>query len=241
VIKLLVATISVVIFIAIGVFYFCRYRTGEEALPIDAPETSSSALPAVTPEPEEPVTLPGEAPGKLSSRILGTGLSFEQKVEALKQIINEVSATGQRQEVRLVFSEEEANRQAAAMLSGTEINEDIPLEITSIKVYFIDDNRVLAEVKTVLPPFKPTVRVEIAVGVRDREPEVEVTRLGFGWLPLTGSVKEQMTLAIQRQIDEIVSRYGGAYAGNADGVLVELNDIKVRQGEVSVDITVRRN
>lgn len=230
-----VATIAVVAFIAIGAFYLCLSWDTERVLPWDTPPPAvidpGTAL--VTPLSGEPVVPP-------PFRCLGVGLSFDQKVEALKQAIKEVSTTGLSQKVSLVFSEEEANQQAVALLTRTRIAADIPLEITGIKVHFLDKNRVVTEIKTVFPPFKPTIKTELNIGVSYGEPEVEIIRLSFGLLPLPNSVKERITLEMRRQIDDLIARYRGEQTGSAGSIRLEFNDIEVRQAEASTTITIRQ-
>ena len=170
-----------------------------------------------------------------------TPLTFDQKIEGLRQAIDQVCATGRSKEVILVFSEAEANEQAEKLLATTEIETDIPLEVTGVKIYFEDDNRVKAEIKAVIYVFKPTIKMETRVSIRDGEPEIEITRLSFGFLPLPGLVKDKVEQIIRQNIDELKTRYSGGQMGGEGRINFEFTDIGIRQGEAMVTLTVRRS
>ncbi len=215
------------------------------SLPVPAPSEPATAPVPVPSEPASPPLTPPS--GQISveppepPQEVNTSLTFDQKIEGLRQAIDQVCTTGLSQEVSLVFSEAEANEQAGKLLSTTEIETDIPLEVTGVKIYFEDDNRVKAEIKAVIYGFKPTIKTETSVGIRDGEPEIEITRLSFGFLPLPGLVKDKVEQIIMQKIDELKTRYSGSQMGCDGKINFEFTDIGISQGEVSVTLTLRRS
>ncbi|MFA5317360.1 MAG: hypothetical protein WC369_08070 [Dehalococcoidales bacterium] len=250
--SLTIASTVIAVLVIAGGLYLALKGDSEEVPVAQENEPALTSAPAAseTVKTPVPVSEPASATVTPSSGqqaelppallILGESLTFDQKVEGLKQVASEVCATGQSREVRLVFSEEEANQKAAELLAGNEIETDIPLEVIGVKVYFLDDNRVLAEVKASIASLKPTIKVETSVSLKDGEPEVEITRMSFGFIPLPGAVKEKLSLVARQQIDSIISSYRGEQMGCDGRIKLEFNDIEIKQAEASVTLTVRR-
>ena len=103
---IIISAIVTVLVIVAGVSYFLLSHPS----PTEPP-------PQVRPATEQPASTKQSPPG------------FEQKIETLKKAITEACTTGESQEVTLVFTEAEANEEAAKLLSQTEIPEEIPLAV----------------------------------------------------------------------------------------------------------------
>jgi hypothetical protein len=255
--QVIAVTVTAAVFILAGGLYLTWSVNPAEvpSPPVEAPvETASPPVPAPSGTVSPPVPVPsgpasppvtppsGQIPAVPSQphQEDKTPLTFDQKIEGLRQAIDQVCATGRSQEVILVFSEAEANEQAEKLLATTAIETDIPLEVTGVKIYFEDDDRVKAEIKAVIYVFKPTIKAETRVGIRDGEPEIEITRLSFGFLPLPG-LKDKVEQIIMQNIDELKTRYSGGQMGCEGRINFEFTDITISQGEATVTLTVRRS
>ncbi|GAG18095.1 unnamed protein product, partial [marine sediment metagenome] len=172
---IIISTVAIVVLILAGVSYSLLSKPS----PTEPP-------PQVAPSIEQPAPSRESEPPSVQPP-----LSFEQKMESLQKDIADVCATNESKEVTLVFSETEANNQAAKLLAQTEIPEDIPLEIESVYIDFQSDNNVLTEARSVIyNRFKVTIKVKAQVGIEDGKPEVKVTSISFGFVPLPKPLKD---------------------------------------------------
>ncbi len=167
-------------------------------------------------------------------------LSFKQGIENIKNAIDEVCTTGESKELTLVFTEAEANEQAAKLLAQTEIPEDIPLEVESIRVDLKAGNTVVTEVKSVTYGFKITIEVTVLVITEDGKPKVEVTNVNFGIVPLPQPVKDRITAFVTQEIDNLLNRLLNEVSTGCDGgVDLEFTEIDIQENKVTIIVVVR--
>lgn len=224
--KIIITAVVAVLFILLaGVGYF---------LLSNPPLTESPRLGAMSTEPPAQLR-EGTPPAKQLPP------SFEQKIESLRDAIADVCATGGSREVTLVVTETEANDQAAKWLAMAEIPEGIPLEVQSIHIDFQTDNNLLTEAKTVAYGFiKVTIKVKARVGIEGGKPQVEVTRVSFGFVPLPKPLKDKIVVLITQQIDDLLSQVTEAEIDCNGKVNLEFTDISIQQEEVTVTVLIER-
>ncbi len=165
---IIISTVAVVLLISAGVAYpVLSNPSPTEPPPQVIAITEQPAPPRESkPSPEQPVP-----PGESKPPSEQPPLTFEQKVEYLKKAIDAVCATGESKEVTIVFSETEANNQAAKLLAQAEIPEDIPLEIEGVHIDFQSDNNVLTEARSVIyNRNKVTIKIKTQVGIVEGKP-----------------------------------------------------------------------
>lgn len=187
---LIIGTIVAVLFILAGVGYFLLGNPFPAESP--PPSTPSTEQPSPTRESKSP-------PEQLAP-------SLEQKIETIEKAIADVCATGESKEITLVFTETEVNDQAAKLLAQSEIPEDIPLEIKSVHVDFQTDNNLVTEIGAVTYGFNVTIKVNAQVGIEGGKPEVQVTDVSFGLVPLPEPLKDTITDLITQKIDDLLSQ-----------------------------------
>jgi len=166
-------------------------------------------------------------------------LSFEQKIENLKKIIADVCATGESKEITLVFTETEANNQAAKLVAQAEIPEDIPLDIESVHIDFQPDNNVLTEARSVIyNRFKVTIKIKAMVDIEEGKPEVEVTSISFGFVPLPKPLKDKISDFITQKIDSLQSLAEAELGGNGK-IDLEFRNIKIQDSKVTITLLIK--
>ena len=225
--KIFIPIIGVVVLLVIaGATYFILSNPSPDE---PAPSAPAPAAPAAeSPLPPEvsppPVTKP--APG------------FEGKVEQFIKDVVDVMATGESKEVTLVFTEAEINEQAAKILVQTEMPADIPLEIKSIYIDLQADNNLVTELGTVSYGFEFTIEVKTHIGAKEGKPDVEITDVSFGLIPLPGMAKDRITAFIGEKIDTLMVQLTEAEVGG-EGVDIEFKDIRVQPGEMAVTLLIK--
>ncbi len=185
---IIIGTIVAVALILGGVVYSFSNKPSPAELP---PQVTPEAESKPSPEPLPP--------------------SFEQKIDSLQKAIADVCATGESKEVTMVFSETEANDQAAKLLAQTEIPEDIPLEIESVNIDFQPDNNVLTEARSVIyDRFKVTIKLKTHVSIEEGKLKVEVTSISFGLVPLPEPLKDRIVDLGMQKIDALLTQLAEA-------------------------------
>lgn len=235
--EIIIITVVAVLFILTSVGYFLLGSPPPaESAQLSETSTESPAPPREGTPSKKPSAPPQES--KPPSRQLPS--SFEQKMENLREDIADVCATGESREVTLVFTETEANNQAAKRLAQTEIPEDIPLEVSSVHIDFQTDNNLLTEAKTVAYGFiKFTIKVKAHVGIEEGRPRVEVTKVSFGFVPLPKPLKDRITGLITQQIDDLLSQITGAELGCNGKVEIEFVDIAIQESAATVTVIIK--
>ncbi len=190
---------------------------------------------APTPEetaPPAPVTEPPPPPGPPAPAI-------EEKVADFEQAVADVSATGESKEVTLVFTEAEVNQQAATVLTQVQIPEDIPVTVKGVYVDLQRDNNILTEVETVTYGVKVTIKVKTRVGISDGQPDVEVTDVNFGIVPLPETIKDSITDLIVQQLDTLMVQLTGEATGGDGKVELEFKEINIQEEEITITVIIK--
>jgi len=256
-IPVVIATFVAVLIIMLGGFYLTRFLISLEPplLPEDVPGESAVLI---TPLPSEPASISVPVASKPVPQAVGPVLgqsgeepsppikeikmilTFKEKTEALKQSIAGVCDTGQTQEVKLTISESEANEQVEKLLASTKIKTDLPLEVTGVRIFFEDDNLVKAEIKAIVYSLKSIIKAETVVSILGGEPEIEITRLSFGFLPLPNTFRDKVHQLLRQNIDEAKAAFITGQMSCEGRIELKFTRIDIRQGEAAVTMSIRR-
>jgi len=186
------------------------------------PEETAPPAPVAEPPPPKP-----PAPG------------IEEKVADFGQAVADVSATGESREVTFVFTEAEVNQQAATVLTQVQIPEDIPVTVKGVYVDLQRDNNILTEVETVTYGVKVTIKVKTRVGISDGQPEVEVTDINFGFVPLPETIKDRITDLIVQQLDTLMVQLTGEAIGDDGKVELEFKEINIQEEKITTTVIIK--
>jgi len=232
----------VVLLIAAGVAYFILSNHQQPEPVPSAPAPAEPAPPAPAPvetsPPAAPVAESPPPPEASPPPVAKPAPGVEGKVEQFIKDVADVIATGESKEVTIVFTEAEVNEQAAEMLAQTEMPADIPLEINSIHIDLQADNNLVTELGTVSYGFEFTIKVKTHIGVKEGKPDVEITDISFGFIPLPGVVKDKITAFIGEKIDTLMVQLTEAEVGG-EGIDLEFKDIKVQAEEMAVTLLIK--
>ena len=165
--------------------------------------------------------------------------SFEEKVTDFKQAVTAVTATGESQEVTLVFTEAEVNDQATKLLTQVEIPEDIPLEVNSVSIDLQPDNNLLTEAETTILGLGVTLKAGSQVSIRDGKLEVTITDVSFGSIPLPGVVKDKIVAFITQKTDDLLVQLTEATIG-ADGIDLEFKEVNTQEDKVTITVLIKK-
>lgn len=221
---IIVAVVSVSFFLA-GVGYLLSSSPPQLELPQPSvTSTVQSAPPKEAKPPSEPPPL-----------------SVEQKVGSVREAIADVCATGGSREVTLVFTETEANDQAAKLLATAEIPADIPLEVESAHIDFQSDNNVLVEAKSVIyDRMRVTIKVTTHVSIEEGKPKIDITKVSFGFVPLPKLLKDRITGLITQQIDDSLNQMTEAGIGCNGKVDFKFKDISIQGEKLTITVVIER-
>ena len=235
--EIIIITVVAVLFISTSVGYFLL----SSPPPPESPALgATSTEPPASPPKSTPSIKPSAPPSESTPPSGQPPSSFEQKMENLREAIADVCATGESREVTVVFTEAEANDQAAKRLAQAEIPEDIPLEVSSVHIDFQTDNNLLTEAKTVAYGFiKFTIKVKAQVGIEAGKPRVEVTKVSFGFVPLPKLLKDRITGLITQQIDGLLSQIAGAQLGCNGKAALEFADIDTQESTATITVIIK--
>lgn len=200
-------------------------------LSLPQPQPIPPTAPAMTPPPPPPTeTAPPPATPPTPA--------FEEKAGSLAQAITNVAATGKSEEVTLVFSEAEVNAQAAQMLTQLPLPPDIPLEIKSVHIDFKAENNLVLDVPTSAYGFSFTAKVKAQVSVKEGKPEVTISEVSFGAIPLPSTVKDRLVGILKQKIDEmLVQLTETGIAG--EKVVLEFKEIKTQEEQITVTVIIK--
>ena len=165
--------------------------------------------------------------------------TFEQKMDSLKLAIADVCHGSESQKVTLTFTEAETNEQAAKRLTQIEMPEDIPLEIESVRIDFQTDNNVETEVKSVIYRLKATIKAKAHVTIKEGKPNVELTKVNFGFLPLPKLVKNKIIELVPKKIDALLNYLTETETGCQEKVDLEFTRINIEENEVTISVIAR--
>jgi len=197
-----------------------------------------SPPPVSQPAPAEEVAPPPQLPPKPPPPKAPPPTS-EQKIVSPQQAIADVCQSGESQKVTLVFTEAEANEQAAILLTQTEIPGDIPLEIESVHIDFQADNKVETEVKSVIYGVKATIKVKAKVSIKEGRPEVEITEVNFGFVLLPKPLKDKIIEFVSQKIDALLNQLTETEIGCEGKVDLEFTNIDIQESQVTISIIVK--
>lgn len=186
-------------------------------------ETASSPQPApqTSPQPPPPPT-------------------FEGKIERLKQAITDACHTGESQQLTLSFTEAETNEQATKFLTRLTLPEDIPLEVESIRIDFQADNNAAAEVKSVIYGWlKTTIKANAHVSIKDGKPDVELTKVSFGIVPLPKAARDKIIGLVPQKIEALLNYLAETEAECQGKVNLEFTGITIQETEATVSVIAR--
>ena len=223
--------IVALIFVLAGAGYIILARpfsTGappSEAPPVGALH-SQNTTPTKPPPPPKESTMPAEPQAP----------SPEDKTEALWQAIADVSTTGESQELILVFTEAEVNEQAAKMLFQVEIPEDIPLEIEDVHIDLKPNNNLLTEAQTTILGLGVKLKASSQVSISEGKPDVTITDVSFGFIPIPGTVKDKIVAFITQKTDDVLVQLTESAAGS--GIDAELKDINMEEEKVTITVLI---
>ena len=205
---------------------FAKEAPAPDTMPTEPPSTQGETI--TTPPPSENIS-PVEPPAP----------SLEEQTASFRQTIADVSATGESQEVTLVFTEADVNAQAARILTQVEIPEDIPLEIKSVRIDLQADNNLLMEAETAILGFGATLEARAQVSTKEGEPDIAITDVGFGSIPIPGTLKDQIVTFITQKMDEILVQMTESAVGGQE-IDLEFKDINVQEEKVTITVIVKK-
>ena len=234
----IIISITAIVLVLIGGGYFVVSNFfSSEPPPED--ETPAEPPPTPTAPPKESVPSPPAPPKESAPPPEPSPPDYEEKVTDFRQTVADVLASGESQEVTLVFTEAEINDQAAIMLARTEIPEDIPLEIKSIHIDLQPDNNLLIEAKTTILGFGVTLKATGQVSIREGKPKVDITKVSFGAIPIPGAIKDAVVKFITQRTDELMVQLTQATAGG-EGIDLEFKEITTQEDKVTITVLVKK-
>ena len=233
---IIIVTIVAVLLIASGVYYFILSKPSP---PAEQP-TSPREIKPPTEQPTPPVeTKPSTErlapPEESKPPTEQPPLTFEQKIESLKQAVADVLATGEAREITLVITETEANDQAANLLPQAEIPGDIPLEIKGVRIDLQTGNNLLTEIEAVIYGFTGKIEVKSHVSIEEGRPAVEVTDVS---VPLPG-VKDKIAGLIEQKIEDLLSQLTETALGSDEEVDLEYKEINIQEEKVTITVLIK--
>ena len=234
----IIGIVVAVLLIAAGINYIISHF--DLSVPARTEPTQQQAPTATEPPAEQPTPTEQPVPARKSEApVEQPPLSFEQKIENLRKAIAEVCATGESKEVTMVFTEAEANDQAAKLLTQTEMPEELPLEIKNVYIDFQAGNNVLTEVETATSGLTVTIKVKAQVGIEEGKPAVEVTDVSLGLLPLPESLKDEIAGLARQKTEDLLDQLTEAELGDNGKVDLEYTDINVQEEKVAITVIIK--
>jgi flagellar basal body-associated protein FliL len=233
--KFAIIIIIAIVFVLIGGGYlvFSNFFSSEpppkDEAPTEPPATPE-ATPTTPPAPPKESAPPPEPP---------PAPSIEEKVVDFGQAVADVLASGESQEVTLVFTEAEVNEQATKLLAQVEIPEDIPLEIKSVHIDLQPGNNLLTEAETTILGFGVTLKANAQVSIREGKPKVDITKVSFGAIPIPGAIKDAVVGFITQQTDDLLVQLTKP-AIDGDGIDLEFQEINTQEDKVTITILVKK-
>ena len=141
--------------------------------------------------------------------------SLDNKIEALRQEIDEASARGQNIEVTFVITEEEATSKVMQLVSTDQVH----LNIDYAQCHFI--NGMAQCFGTIDLMIRMNISVKADIKVKDGELDIKLESLHVGRLPVPGTLVQQMMRAVMSH-----------YKERLDSIQVNLEEITIGDGEL---------
>jgi hypothetical protein len=216
---IIISSIVALFLVTAGIFYII----GHDAAITEAPPPTTPASGSPGPA-EEPTPSPDKAP-------------IETGIDGLNNVTAEVYATGEPREVVIVITETEANNKAAELLPTIEIPADIPLEIEGVHLDLQPDNIVLVEAQsTLFGRLKATIRATTQVSILEGKPQVEITKVSFGFVPVPQALKDKIVSLVTEEFDEFIAQI--VTTGTSGEVSLEFRDISIQQDDLTVTVVI---
>ena len=234
--KLIIITAIVFIIIGGGYIVFSNFFSSEpppkDEAPAEPPATPDATLTTPPAPPKESAPPPPTEP---------PAPDYEEKVTDFRQAVADVLASGESQEVTLVFTEAEVNDQAAKLVAQMETPEDIPLEVKSVHIDLQPGNNLLTEAETAILGFGVTLEVSSQVSISEGKPKVTTTDVSFGAIPIPvpGAVKDAVVEFITQRTDELMVQLTQTTVGG-DGIDFEFKEINTQEEKVTITVLIRK-
>ena len=232
------STVLIIVAVALVIFAGVKYFDTNEPPPaVEKPVVTSEAkLPATQSSPSEPGT---PAVSSTASLTATAPTSLEQNYANLQEAVAEVIASGESKEVTLVITEAEANEQAASLLTQATVPEDIPLELKGVQIDFQTGNNVLTEIETTTMGITVKIKVKSHVGIEEGRPAVDVTEINFGFIPLPGSLKDQISSLIRQNTEDLLDQLTTAALASGQEVDIIYQDIDIQDEKATFTVLIR--
>ena len=223
----------IIISVVVGLLIFA----GVEYFVINKPPPAVEK-PVVTSEVSPPATQ--SAPPEKSAAITAAKpASPEQNLASLREAVAEAIAGGESKEVTLVITEAEANGQVASLLTQAAVPEDFPLELKGVQIDFQTGNNVLTEIETTTMGITVKIKVKSQVSIKEDKPAVDVTEINFGFIPLPGALKDQLSDFIRQKIEELLDQSTTAALAPGQEVDIIYKDIDIHEEKATVTVLIR--
>jgi len=199
---------------------------------LNAPSPSQPA-PATAPTPS-PAPAPA-APSPSPVPAVPTAQSFEQKIESLQDVISRVQSTGKSEDVTLTFTEAEVNEQAGLMLA--QMPPDSQFKVTSVKIDLKPNNIMSAELGVIAAGISLPVKVNVQVSVISGKPDLKITSINFGFIPLPQSVKDQVSATLAKSLDDMLMQM--TQTGVGGGIAFEFKTIIIQENDMTMTVLIK--
>jgi hypothetical protein len=227
--KVIIIIVAIIALAGAGVGgYLIANKLNTPSPPQPAPTTPVSA-----PSPA-PAPAPSPAPTPTPAPPAPTAQNFEQKIESLQDVISRVQTSGKSEEVTLAFTEAEVNEQAKALL--TQMPPDSQFKVTSVKIDLKPNNVIAAELGAVAAGISLPIKVNVQVSVISGKPDLKITSINFGFIPLPQSVKDQVSATLAKSLDDMLMHMMQTGAGG--GIALEFKTITIRENDMTMTVLI---
>ena len=238
--KIIIITAIVLVLIGGGYFvvsnFFSSEPPPEDEMPAELPAPPASPAPPKESVPSPPTPPKESAPSPPTEP---PAPDYEEKVTDFRQAVADVLASGESQEVTLVFTEAEVNDQAAKLLAQMETPEDIPLEVKSVHIDLQPGNNLLTEAETAILGFGVTLEVSSQISISEGKPKVTTTDVSFGAIPIPGAVKDAVVEFITQRTDELMVQLTQTTVGG-DEIDFEFKEINTQEEKVTITVLIKK-
>jgi hypothetical protein len=164
-----------------------------------------------------PAPRQAEAKNELIPMTQEAAQRLDDKIAALRRQVDDASAMGERIQVTLVITEEEATSKVIDLSRRGEVNMDIKFA----QINFIDGMAHCFGKVDVLMDVNISLEAEIIV--EEGEPDITIHSLHVGRLPVPGTLVDQVMRAVMNNYQE-----------RLDSIRVDLEEITIGDGEMII-------
>ena len=152
-------------------------------------------------------------------------------------MVTDACRTSHSQQLTLSFTEAETNEQASEFLSRLTLPEDIPLEVESIRIDFRADNIAAAEAESLIyGNFKATIKATAYVSIKNGRPDVELTKVSFGIIPLPKAARDKIIGLVPQKIEALLNYLTETEAECQGKVNLEFTAITINENSVTISV-----